>query len=307
MSTTTHHTKHSRAPLCWRRPTTRMRYPLLAALTVFTAAERATAFSCEEPPWSQQAWGPLDSELLLVPVDVHPWRVEACAGGPPEIPQNCNFVAIEGKPKTLRVAAEVEVSNAAACRLEYYELPGDAPANVIVTFIPAEALSPGTTYRISCDETLDTYSGWGTVHVRGDSTPAAPPAATQLVDAEYQRGDDGCCEYGDYVEVTLDGLDAASLGEGGYIDVALASGQRFVTTLESGPIILPGVHDAISLTPVSASGVRGETINIDADMLDGPPVYLPCNVTSRPPPAALWLIAPFAWILVHGQRRRRLV
>ncbi|HEY0134303.1 MAG TPA: hypothetical protein VGB85_09490, partial [Nannocystis sp.] len=133
----------------------------------------------------------------------------------------------------------------------------------------------------------------------------AAPTALTLIEARYSRDDNGCCGHGDDIEIDLEGLDGAYLQEGGYIEATLASGQRFV--FDSDPIVVPAEADHVTLTPVSARGVRGESIEIDVSEIGGDLVYIPCSIGTRTPPAALWLLAPFAWIFAHGQRRRRAV
>jgi len=51
--------------------------------------------------------------------------------------------------------------------------------------------------------------------------------------------------------------------------------------------------------------VRGETVEIDGDEIDGDLVYIPCTIASGTSPAALWMLGPLLWIIGHGRRRRR--
>ena len=107
--------------------------------------------------------------------------------------------------------------------------------------------------------------------------------------------------------LAVEGLDAAYLAEGGYIEAVLTSGQRFVFGSYPGQIVVPAGDDHVTLTPVSAAGVRGKSIEINLDEIGGDLVYIPCSIATRTSPAALWLLAPFVWIFAHGKRRRRAV
>ena len=93
---------------------------------------------------------------------------------------------------------------------------------------------------------------------------------------------------------------------GGYIEAVFPGGQHlaFIRT-EGEHFVLPYTTELIALTPVSASGERGETLVLDGDEVDGDLVYIPCDITGRRPGAALWLLMPLAWIYAMGRRRRR--
>ena len=280
-----------------------MRLPyLLLTIVVLTAAGRAAATSCSEPPWSNDYSSPLEG-AAVVPLDAHPWRIDSCYSGAPAKPADCKFIDNDTQDV---IAAEVEMTDPAACDLEYGALPNDASASVIFTFIPATPLTPSHNYRVVCDDG-DFSSAKGTVQVRDNDTASAPPTALKLIEARYSRDDNGCCGHGDDIEIEVDGLDGAYLQEGGYIEAALSTGQRFVYVGDPEKIVAPAGADRVTLTPVSASGARGESIEIDVDDIDGDLVYIPCSIGTRTPPAALWLLAPFAWIFAHGQRRRRAV
>ena len=281
-----------------------MRLPyVLLTLAVLAAAGRAAALSCSEPPWDNEYSSPLENEGIAVPVDAHPWRIDSCYGGPPGKPEGCNFIDNETQDA---IAAEAGITSTAACDIEYYLLPGDSSAKVISTFVPAQPLTPSHSYRLLCSgDDFDSYQG--VVRVRDDDTPAAPPTALKLIEARYSRDDNGCCGHGDDIEIEVEGLDGAYLREGGYIEAVLSSGQRFAFDGDDDLIVVPADEERVTLTPVSASGVRGESIEIDVGEIGGDLVYIPCSIGTSTPPAALWLLAPFAWIFAHGQRRRRAV
>ena len=277
----------------------RLAYTVLT-LIILGAAGRAAATSCGEPPWDYQ----IESSLgvygggVPVPTDAHPWTIGSCYGGPPAKPTGCVFL---DQTEPLEIAAEVEGTDGSACNVDFYSLPGSASVNIIYTFVPAEPLTPAHVYRVECDG-----EPWGELEVRDNDTPAAAPAALEVVDTHYSRDNNGCCGSGDDIQIEIANAGEGYLAEGGYIDVGLSSGQRFAAGRDT-VIVVPPAEGIITLTPVSASGVRGETVEVDADEIGGDLVYIPCSIATRATgtsPAALWLLAPFAWIFAHGRRRR---
>ena len=281
-----------------------MRLPyILLTTAVLAAAGRAAATSCGEAPWANGYLSPLEGGITEVPIDAHPWKLVSCHDGPTTTLANCNFLDEASKDV---ISAAVEMTTTAACDAAYDELPGDTSANVIFTFTPATPLTPSHSYSLECEDNIfGSYQG--TVQVRGDATASAPPAALELIEARYSRDDNGCCGLGDDIEIDVEGLDAAYLAEGGYIEAVLTSGQRFVFGSYPGQIVVPAGDDHVTLTPVSAAGVRGKSIEINLDEIGGDLVYIPCSIATRTSPAALWLLAPFVWIFAHGKRRRRAV
>lgn len=279
-------------------------YPLIT-IAIVGAAGHAAATSCGDPPWDFQIDEPLGNygASIPVPVDAHPWMTQSCYGGAPALPTDCVFLDQDDQAALDVIAVTVEQSDGAACDVEYYNLPGDTSANIIYTFVPAEPLVPSHTYRVNCSDANYYGSFSGEVRVRADAEPALPPAAIEVVDTTYSRDNNGCCGSGDQIEITIEGADEGSLAEGGYIDIRLSTGQRFVAGRDT-VIVVPPADGIIMLTPVSASGVRGETIEVDADEIDGDLVYIPCSIATRTSPAAWWMLTPFAWIFAHGRRRR---
>ncbi len=283
----------------------RLAYTVLT-LIILGAAGRAAATSCSPPPWDYQIPEPLGiyGEGTPVPVDAHPWTTQSCYGGVPALPTGCQFLDQDDQADV--IDATVEASDGSACNVEYYNLPGDTSANIIYTFVPAQPLVPSHIYRVECDDPSNYGSVWGEVRVRDDAKPAAAPAALEVVDATYSRDSNGCCGHGDDIQIEITNAGEGYLAEGGYIDIGLSTGQRFVAGLDD-VIVVPPAEGIITLTPVSASGVRGKTVKVDADEIGGDLVYIPCSIAAGSSPAALWLLAPFAWIFAHGRRRRGVV
>jgi hypothetical protein len=257
-----------------------------AGLTAL-ASRPAAATSCGPPPWEWQA-GSYDRGGAF-PVDVVWWEQRSCAFGL-ELPSGCRLTA-SGE----MIPVDIEVVGEAACSLE--EDIGDH-ANVIVHYVPGEPLTPGATYTLDCE------SGGPWVDVAIGSEPAAAPGSLADAQAQGVRSDDGCCSYGDYIELTVD-TGAAYLKEGGYIEVVYANGQVLALGVQDddGVLRLPDTREALELTPVAADGTRGETRRFEE--VPRELVYMPCTVTERPPPLALWMVAPLLWIGAHGRRRRR--
>mgnify|MGYP006946484118 CR=1 FL=1 len=278
----------------------RLNYVWLSVL-VYGAARQADATSCASPPWDDQSFGPLDVEEMMVAVDAHPWRSESCYGGQPAELKNCSLVDEETADE---IAAVATASGTQFCDTPYEDLPENADRRFLRRFVPAQPLTAGHVYALACDG-----ASQGTVHVRNDAGPAAPATALEIVDPYYTRDGNGCCGWGDAIEFHLGDPDVAFLQDGGYIEARYADGRQYVIvpSLRGDALSLRPTRETIALTPVSATGLRGETVEIDGGEIDGDLVYNPCAIATRTHPAALWLLAPFLWIAAHGRRRRRAV
>ena len=276
---------------------------LLLSIAVFGAAERAGATSCDGPPWDSAYLGSLDSEEFTVAVDAHPWRVESCYGGASQALSDCVLTDEETEDT---IAVEASARGTENCDVPYEDLPHHGALQFIRTFTPAQPLTAGHAYRLDCNDNFQ-----GTVHVREDAAPAAAPAVLELVDPYYSRDGNGCCGWGDSIDFRIGDPKADYLRDGGYIEATYADGYTHVLTMlwndGDDTLSLPATRKTIALTPVSATGERGETVEIDGGEIDGDLVYIPCTIAARTSPAALWMLVPFFWIAAHGRRRRRAV
>jgi hypothetical protein len=287
--------------------------PLLA-LAVAGIAARAAATSCyiPEPPWQDGAATPFDgdgfedeADPVAVPLDAQPWERINCFSNTVIDPGvTCELVPADG---AVPIPLTVEYVGTELCTDDPDAAVDDTYPAYIRRFIPPAPLIPGRDYRIDCSD-----GGPGTFHVRDSDERAAPPTALELVDTYYQRNDDeGCCGgLGDVLQLEFSEMDPAYLEEGGYIEAVYPGGQTLAFVRPQGDrFILPPVDGIIALTPVSASGVRGETVALDAGEVDGDLVYIPCDIASHRaggrPGAALWLLAPIVLLAAQTRRRRR--
>lgn len=280
----------------------------LVSAAIALHASRAAATSCEEdaPVWQEGRASPLDAEdypgapeHLAVPLDATPWELAYCDSGEPAEPTCVIADGGDGIPlMTEDIGREF-------CARDFTDAVGDTSQSYLRRYIPPEPLTPGRTYTIECRRFNPQP---GTFRVRDSDEPAAPPVAIEVTRSYFSRGDtEGCCGgRGDVLELDFSDMSPAYLAEGGYIEAVYPSGQHLAFIRPDGEhYVIPWVHGVIELTPVSASGVRGETLALDAREVDGDLVYIPCAVTGRRPTMALWLLAPLVWIGVHGRRRRR--
>lgn len=263
------------------------------------APDSAAATSCyqEKEDTSHNVWLEDDEDEADVPVDAVLWQTPDCPyGHPPRVPA-CELVRYVDDEKVTS-GFTVELVGDEACARGSGEVDGHD--SYLRRFVPDEPLIAGAEYSVICAD----GEGGFTFTVRGDEEPAAPPEALTDVDVHYTRDDEGCCGGGDFVELRIGDLDAAYLGEGGYIEIVYAGGWRYgLTRPRNGEFfVLPPTRDPFTLTPVAADGTRGETARTGE--VDGDLVYLPCNAAVRPTPFAPWLLAPFVWMCVHGRRRR---
>lgn len=286
----------------------RLTYAYLS-LAILGVAARAAATSCleEEAPWQDGGASPLgrgepdeDPPDLRVPLDARPWEMVSCSSLEPAITGRCELV--DGD---LRLAVAVEQDGAGFCERAYTERVDYTHPYYIRRFVPAMPLTPGRRYAIECQDPVE-YPG--VFEVRADDTPAAPAPPIVLASARFVRTDDGgCCGDGpDLLELRLDDMQPAYLAEGGYIEAVYPNGQRLaLVRAQDDHFELPFTREVIELTPVSAAGVRGETLVYDTADADGDPVYIPCAISPRRPDAALWLLAPLGWIFAQRRRARR--
>ncbi len=240
---------------------------------------------------------PLASEGREVSVDAVPWLVESCPyEGTPQL-FDCTLVR-EGET----IAVTSEIIGGEACGLSRDEAVADG-TSFMRRFVPATLLTPGASYELDCGGNENSF--YRTLRVRGDETPAASPELAG-VDARYSRDDNGCCGHGDDIEVRVADSDAAFLREGGYLEVAYPNGQVFAyVEPEEDRFVIPATRGLVTITPISASGARGEAAEVDGGEIDGDLVYSACSVMARGAPAALYLVLPLLWICGHGARRRR--
>ncbi|HEY0135715.1 MAG TPA: hypothetical protein VGB85_16640 [Nannocystis sp.] len=268
------------------------------SLAILGIAARAEATTCGDrtAPWWDPYATPLYSEDQPLPIDGQPWQFVDCSSEGVAIGA-CEFVDAEG----LRTPVEVEDVGVELCELRYGAGVRETASSFIRRFVPPAPLVPGA-YTLECEG-----RGSGSFEIRETDTPAAPPTPLVFTDTHLTRGDDGgCCGgFGDVVELRV-ADDLPYLHEGGYVEVKYPNGQHLaLTRAEDGQFVLPWDQVVIELTPVSASGARGETVVLDLAEVDGDLAYVPCDVAGRRPSAALWLLAPLAWLYTQGRRRRR--
>lgn len=267
--------------------------PVCAVLAAL-ASRPAAALSCIGPPWSQgtNSYG----REGTFPTDVVLWETRSCAFGV-DRPSGCTLTA-----SGVTIPVDIELVGAEACGSED---DFDTDAYHVVHYIPSQTLAPDTTYTFECERN-GPFEGEIEILASVEIGSATASAPGSLADAEVQgvRSDDGCCGYGDFIELRLD-TEAAFLREGGYVEVRYADGKVLALGPqdEPGVIKMPDTREPLDLTPVAADGTRGETRRFEE--VPRELVYIPCTVTERPPPLALWMVAPLLWIGAHGRRRRR--
>jgi hypothetical protein len=263
---------------------------IIAVCVVLTAlaSRPAAATSCAGPPWERGS-GSYEGGGLF-PVDVVWWELRSCAFGI-DRPGGCTLTASDAT-----IAVDIELDGAEACGSED---DFDTDANVVVRYVPSQPLAPDTTYVLDCES-----DGPFEVSVAIGSAPAAAPGSPADAQVQGIRSSEGCCSYGDFIELTLD-TEAAYLQEGGYVEARYADGKVLALGLQDDPgvLVLPDTREPLELTPVAADGTRGETRRFEE--VPRELVYIPCTGTERPPPLALWMVAPLLWIGAHGRRRRR--
>ena len=270
------------------------------SLAVLGIAARAEATSCAEvtPPWYDGYAGPLYTADQPLPVDGQPWQLVDCSSELVAL-DACELVDAEAQ----RTPVVVEQVGAEFCERPSRERVSDTSASFIRRFVPPAPLVAGT-YMIECE---GRKGALGVFEIRETDSPAAPASPLVFTTTHLSRGDEGgCCTgFGDVVELRV-AEDPAYLDEGGYVEVKYPGGQHLALThTEDGQFVLPWDQVVVELTPVSASGARGETLVLDLAEVDGDLAFVPCNVGGRPPSAALWLLAPLAWMYAQGRRRRR--
>lgn len=286
----------------------RLIYPCLSLL-VAGFAVRAAATSCLyiEDPWQDPEASPLDGDDALdgapgvqvqVPVDASVWELVPCGPKEPATRPRCEAIdAADARvPVTTTLVGDDYCQHPREDRVEYTHI------FYLRHYTPTQPLTPGQTYTLECEDAFP-----GSFTVRDTTTPAAEPTPIEVNRTWLRRGDDGgCCgSTGDVLELYVADRAPAFLAEGGYIEAKYPSGQHLVLGPTSDDhFSLPGAHSDIELTPVSASGVRGETLTIDGDDLYGEAVYIPCDIRGQRPTAALWLLLPLLALRVQTRRRR---
>ncbi|PCC69735.1 hypothetical protein SAMN02745121_04160 [Nannocystis exedens] len=284
------------------------RFVLVACLTLglWARPDPVEARSCASWGWGTDYGSAMFFDgQVAVPVDVLPWMVMRCADIEAAVPDDCALVAGD-----TRIEVTVELRGASVCESEEAET-----FDVVAQFVPAEPLAPGEIYELDCGafaEYAEDSRSPGTLHVRADDEPAAPPVALGELEAREVRSEpQSCgltgfatCEIPDYIALSID-FSAEYFRQGGYVEAAYADGQ-LVAVSGSDPDLeakIPPGPGPIALTPVAADGTRGPTVMLDeADIapdLDG---GSGCTVGSGGIAPALWLLGPLAWSF---RRRRR--
>ncbi|MEZ4385442.1 MAG: hypothetical protein R3A79_29220 [Nannocystaceae bacterium] len=275
-----------------------------AAEVASTCAERIPAFANLESPLRAQG-----TALVQVPVDAAPWVVARCAA--PEVPAACVLRDLDDPPRELAVDVE---HLAEAC--------ADPETDYVVRFRPERLLLPSRRYALHCETTplaagllsgdRDQLSEEAPVTdlqlvTKGSTVPSRAPVDLAGAEAEHLRQDDtGCCGDPLYLVVrTPTGSDAErSAGEGGIVEIE-REGEVWVA-LPGEAIQLPWTDEGIRLTAVGANGTRGEPVTIPIEAIDEELIYTDFGCAlRRPPPLALWLLAPLVLLRWSTRRRRR--
>ncbi|MCY1066530.1 hypothetical protein OV090_17270 [Nannocystis sp. RBIL2] len=279
-------------------------FALVACLTLglWARPEPAAARSCAGWSWIADYDSAMFFDGVEVPVDVLPWMVMRCEDIEAEVPDDCALVSGD-----TRIDVTVELSGGNFCTETF---------GVVAQFVPAEPLMPGAVYKLDCGAFAafpeDSRSP-GTLHVREDATPAAPPEALGELDAhEADPETNSCgptglapCKVPGYIALSID-FSAQYFAEGGYVEAAYADGQLMAV---SGPFrgdeakIPPGPAP-IALTPVAADGTRGATLTLtEADIASDPDAGSGCRMGGGGVAPALWLLGPLAWTFTRRRRR----
>lgn len=283
------------------------RLALVACLTLglWARPEPAAARSCASWGWGGDYGSAMFFDGAEVPADVAPWMVMRCTDIEAAAPDDCALVNGDA-----RIDVTVALRGTSICESEDAET-----FSVVAQFVPAEPLAAGAVYELDCGAFAaypeDSRSP-GTLHVRDDAAPAAPPEALGELDArEAEPESHSCgptglapCEVPGYIALSID-FSAQYFAEGGYVEAAYADGQLVVV---SGPAqddearIPPGPLP-VALTPVAADGKRGATVLlIEADIASDPDAGSGCKMGAGGVAPAVWLLGPLAWTFT---RRRR--
>ena len=278
------------------------RFALVACLTLglWARPEPAAARSCASWGWGGDYGSAMFFDGLEVPVDVSPWMVMRCEDIEATVPDDCALVSGD-----TRIDVTVELSGANFCTETF---------GVVAQFAPAEPLAPGAVYQLDCGAFAaypeDSRSP-GTLHVREDAAPAAPPEALGELDAReaapesHSCGPTGLapCEVPGYIALSID-FSAQYFAEGGYVEAAYADGQLVVVSgpAQGAEARIPPGPAPIALTPVAADGERGATVTLtEADIAPDPDAGSGCRMGAVAP--ALWLLGPLAWTFTRRRRR----
>ncbi|HEY0133781.1 MAG TPA: hypothetical protein VGB85_06860 [Nannocystis sp.] len=257
------------------------------------AAARAAATSCAS------GWFSLDSEGTVsgfepapVAVDASPWAYEYCGAA---VLKSCVLQAGDEV-----IAVEVRTVGEDACADPQSRLADNLRPGYIRYFVPARPLIRGEEHALVCDG-QDTGM---TVDVLAKSD-SAPPATLDIGAANVRQSDGGCCGGEDYLEVEFESSSDDFLSDGGYVEIAYASGHVLVLGHAWDSLELPPTEGTISFTPVAADGERGETVRLEPDDVHWDAVYLPCGVDRRGGSLGLWLLAPLLWVRSRSRRPGR--
>ncbi len=263
----------------------------VALALALLAGGRVSAYSCVESSWTGVGGrSPAVAGGSDFPVDIQPWALRECQAAP----GTCTLVG-EGE----EVDAEVVAS---PCTSEEY-----TTTYQVVRLVPERLLTPGMTYETSCSFGLHfgyIYEDPRPFQIRGSSTPARRPIEVLGVDVD-RRFSDGCCSDDVFLEVAIafEGDAAGFFEEGGSVEVASDEGT-YVIASSVGPWALPETRGDLVVTPVSASGERGEPVTIDRRDVGGDVAYVPCSIGPGSKTMALWILVPVVLARVGARRRR---
>ncbi len=281
---------------------------LALAVLSTPAIGRAQEHECALPerPNLANTWSPLSADAAPVPIDAQPWLFASCLD--PEAAFDCRFVSDNGDD-FVQVQAEGLES---ACNDSFKRAH-------LLRLVPERRLLPARRYTLLCTST-PLHADWlfglsditGPVNelplaTKASTTLALPPIDLTGTVAALRRRDDTCCVQDPlYIEITAPETSDWQLfvRNGGIIEV-LHEGDIWL--IDSPEDTLPMTERGLVLTAVAADGNRGTAFEIPADAIDEELIYtdFDCTLGRRLNGTALWLLAPFAFLLLSRRRAKR--
>ncbi len=302
-----------------RRSTYHLRIGLGAALAlaievlIGPALAQAREIECALPELQSLAnfnspfFAGTNRTALPVPIDAHPWVFASCIE--PETALDCELVS-DNSDDIVQVQAE---GLGPTCDDSFVRPQ-------LVRFVPERQLLPARRYTLRCAST-PLYAGWlsgysdtitGPVNnlplaTKASTAPSLSPIDLTGTQATLRRRDDTCCARDPlYLEISVPETDDFKLftRNGGLIEVLHEGDVWGITSAED---TLPMTERGLVLTAVAADGSRGSPFEIEASAIDEELIYtdFDCALGRRLNGSALWLLAPFGFLLLSRRRAKR--